>query len=119
MESPGLYIFMRLLLILTVMHLAVSVSGQMRHFDSILYCASSIKTLVEDVSAITKSYEDPFSTIATASRILQNMPELLDNCGKQLYGKAYRGLLSKQCICLHELEASFIIKRLHLGRDNK
>jgi hypothetical protein len=110
---------MGLVFILTVIHLGVAVSGQMRHFDSILYCASSIKTLVADVSKITNSYEDPHATIATASRILQNMPELLDNCGKQIHAKAYRGLLSRQCISLHELEASFIIKRLHLGREQK
>jgi hypothetical protein len=43
--------FMGLVLMLTVvMGCVVSISGQMRHFDSIIYCASSIRTLVQDIN---------------------------------------------------------------------
>lgn len=102
-----------------VMGFVVSISGQMRHFDSIIYCASSIKTLVEDANKIATNYQDPQVTIATGSKILRNLPDLLDNCGKQLHAKVYRGLLSRQCIDLHQLEASFTIKRLRLVGEGK
>lgn len=111
---------MGLVFILTVLlGCVVSISGQMRYFDSIIYCASSIKTLVEDSNKIATNYQDPHATIATGSKILRNFPDLLDNCGKQTFATGYRILLSRQCIDLHELEASFTIKRLRLIGEGK
>jgi hypothetical protein len=79
----------------------VTALSQMGHFDSIIYCAKSIKALAENVNALGQSLENPFSAIIQASTMLRDMPDLLDNCGKQNSAKIYRAVLSKQCINLH------------------
>ena len=75
--------------------------SQMRHFDSIIYCAKSIKALAESANTLGQSLDDPFAVISQASTMLRDMPDLLDNCGKQNSAKIYRAVLSKQCINLH------------------
>jgi hypothetical protein len=96
---------MRLLLIfsLVFVHLIIPAAPQMMYFDSILYCASSFKTLIEDCKEMGQNYHDSHALINTASKTLKKLPELLDNCGKQVSAKVYRTLLSRECINLHQL----------------
>ena len=79
----------------------VTALSQMRHFDSIIYCAKSIKALAENVNTLGQSLDNPFAVISQASTMLRDMSDLLDNCGKQNSAKIYRTVLSKQCINLH------------------
>lgn len=84
-----------IVLILTMIFLVLNVSGQMMYFNSILYCASSVKGLVDNYHSIGQNYENPHELIKIASKSLKAMPELLDNCGKQIYAKLLQHFLSR------------------------
>lgn len=92
-----------LILVIFIVFLAGGVSSQMMYFNSILYCASSVKTLVGNCLLISKNTQNPHLIISTAAKSLKDLPELLDNCGKQTYAKIVSTLMSKQCINLIEL----------------
>jgi hypothetical protein len=80
---------------------ALPVFSQMKYFDSIIYCAKSIKGMAENVNNIGSSYDNPFVFISHSSKVLRDLGDLLDHCGKQRSAKVYKTLLSKQCINLH------------------
>jgi hypothetical protein len=104
-----------LLLSITIVLLAIPASPQMMHFDSILHCASSVKRLVGNCLHIAENRDHPQEVVRTAATALKLMPKLLDDCGKQTKARLLSSLLSRECISLVELEASFTIKAMQLA----